>query len=467
MIVLATIFATFVTFSAFRDTAASPGGLVMVTGDGTTANGNDPAKRALFELWGWTVTAVDDSAGLAALAAAAGSNDVMFVSDTAGTDAFGLLRDLDIGIVNESFTYVSGLLNAPAGDQDFASETTLDLAAVTHPITIGFSTGSLTIHTTSQDVNYWEEDVTPLPADVTVLASAPATVQHAALFVAEAGAPLYSGSAVERRVWFPSDAADPASYTAEYEVLLERSLDWAASSSRPSAGDLLFVTGDGTATDPEDAARVTLLQSIGWTVTVIDDDAGLAALTSAAAANDVLYLSSTTFTGNTDLRGLDIGIVSEGSAAWRDLTYAGSFAVDVASTTDVDVVDTTEPPTAAFSAGTLSLLTTSDTLGFWNSSSLALPADASTPVQQFGNPDREFLVLFEAGDDLYGGNTAANRRALAGWGSSAAALWTADLETLVERTVEWAAGSCVDSDADGLCDTEEDANTDGDLDPTT
>ncbi|MEM9608233.1 MAG: LamG-like jellyroll fold domain-containing protein [Actinomycetota bacterium] len=441
VIVFVAVAGSFVLLSAERPATAGPGNLVMVTGNGTTSGGNDPAKRALFESWGWTVTAIDDSSSSAAFASAASSNDVMFVSDSSGSAAFGDLRGLDIGIVNEKFTYISSLMHASSSDQTFTNATSMDIIDNSHYITSGFSTGSLTIHSSADDVNGWDESSSALPSGVQELADSPGST-NAVLWVADTGAALYSGNnAVNRRVWFPSDAANPSNFTSDYETILERSLDWAAGFDAPaSIGNLLFVTVDGTTGDSEDAARRALFESLGWTVTVIDDDAGLGSLTTAAAANDVMYISNTVFTGNTDLRGLDIGIVSEAAANWRDLTYDSGFAVAVASTTQVNVTDTSPYPTSTFSAGTLTLLSSADSLGYWNSATTTLPAAAVVSIERVGATDNEFLTTFETGDSLYGGNTAANRRVLAGWGSTAESLWTADMDTLVARTLEWAAG---------------------------
>ncbi|MEM9132958.1 MAG: hypothetical protein AAF962_18850, partial [Actinomycetota bacterium] len=217
---------------ALRPATGGSGGatdLVMVTGDGGFSSGTDSAKQSLFQSWGWTVTAIDDGVSASAFTSAAAANDVLFVSDTAnGTIAYDV-RDLDIGIVNENFSGWSGLLYAGTQDQDWNNDTTVDIVDNSHYITSPFPTGSVTVHTSADDVNYWDGDSSAHPTGVTTLADGPRDTDHYALNVAETGAALYSGNtAVDRRVWFPSDAADPANWTADYQTLLERSLDWAA-----------------------------------------------------------------------------------------------------------------------------------------------------------------------------------------------------------------------------------------------
>ena len=201
--------------------------LVMVTNNGNFVSGNDSAKKTLFESWGWTVTAVDGT-NTSALTTAAAANDVLFLSDTAGGGS-ATVRGLDIGVVNETFTAWPTLLYSGSSNEDWASDTTIDIVDNTHYITSPFSTGSLTVHTTADDVNYWQSNLQALPSGVTALADSPTSTQHETILVADTGGSLYSANtAVNRRVWFPSDAADPANFTTDYETLLERSLDWAA-----------------------------------------------------------------------------------------------------------------------------------------------------------------------------------------------------------------------------------------------
>ncbi|MEM9041320.1 MAG: FG-GAP-like repeat-containing protein, partial [Actinomycetota bacterium] len=217
-------------FSVAAVPTAAARNLVMVTADGSTStNAKVTVLAGLFAGWGWTVTAVDDGAGASALAAAAAANDVMFVSESVGSSAGDAVRGLDIGIVNEDFSAISRLLYSGSGDQDWSNETTISIVDNSHPITDGLSLGSLTVHSSSDDVNYWDEDDTSLPAGVTVLADSPTSSDEGALFVADTGATLYSANtATNRRVWFPSDGANPTVFTTDYETLLERSLDWAA-----------------------------------------------------------------------------------------------------------------------------------------------------------------------------------------------------------------------------------------------
>ncbi|MDW3179674.1 MAG: right-handed parallel beta-helix repeat-containing protein [Acidimicrobiia bacterium] len=228
--------------------------LLMVTGTGT-AVGTDATKQALFQSWGWTVTLIDDDS-VGSFAGAAAANDVLYVSGTARFDIAYDVRDLDIGIVNENFSAWNGLLNYGSQPQAFTTGTTLNIVDNSHYITSPFATGSLAIHSVGDDINYWPSDSAPLPAGVTVLAESPTSTNHEALHVAETGTTLYSAfTAVNRRVWFPSDYADPANYTTDYETLLERSLDWAAGNDAPPAApQSIAVANPDTASTAQDLA---------------------------------------------------------------------------------------------------------------------------------------------------------------------------------------------------------------------
>ena len=203
--------------------------LVMVTGNGGFTGNFDSAKRTLFESWGWTVTAIDDNSSAAAFTAAASANDVMYVSDTAMTTIAYEVQDLDIGIVNEKFSAWNGLLYYGTQPQDWTTNTTINIVDNSHYITSPFSTGSLSIYTSGDDINYWPDGTDPLPAGVTSLADSPTSTNHVALHIADTGASLYSANtAINRRVWTPTDYSDPAVWNSNYDTLLERSLDWAA-----------------------------------------------------------------------------------------------------------------------------------------------------------------------------------------------------------------------------------------------
>ncbi|MEL6983844.1 MAG: right-handed parallel beta-helix repeat-containing protein, partial [Actinomycetota bacterium] len=225
--------------------------LLMVTNGGGFGSGNDTAKKALFESWGWTVTGFDGASTSGEYATAAAANDVLFFSDTAnGTSA--IVAGLDIGVVTEIYAGWRNTLYASTDEMGWGNNTTVDIVDNSHYITSPFSTGSLTVHTSADDVNYWNSGASALPAGVTVLAESPTSASHDSLLVAETGGTLYSANtAPNRRVWFPSDAANPSVFTASYETLLERSLDWAAGNDvvLPAAGPTVTVNSTGDSGD--------------------------------------------------------------------------------------------------------------------------------------------------------------------------------------------------------------------------
>ena len=209
------------------------------------------------------------------------------------------------------------------------------------------------------------------------------------------------------------------------DTLVERTLDWASSLSELDARpDLLFVTGDGAVGSGDDSARRDFFEARGWDVSVIDDDAGASALTAAAAAADVMYVSDTASgTIGTTLRDIDIGIVAEDVSNWQELMYGSTASLGSTSRTDVTIAGNTVYPTSSFSTGTLTTASSAITHSLWRSDVVALPAGAQELIHLGSDPNDEFFVVFETGSTMYSANTAVSRRVLAGWANPPVANW--------------------------------------------
>jgi len=203
------------------------GNLVMVTGDGAYSSGVDDAtKKTLFESWGWTVTAIDDS--IADYSTAAANNDVMYISESANSGTVGTkARDLDIGVVLEE--------NLLDDDMEFSSSpvdradvggTQIDIVDNSHYITSPFSTGVLTIYDSS-DNNY--ENRATVASGAEVLAEGVGS-NYATIMAFDTGATLDDlTSAVNRRVGLTAfHQSAPTLWTNDAKTFILRSLDWAA-----------------------------------------------------------------------------------------------------------------------------------------------------------------------------------------------------------------------------------------------
>jgi hypothetical protein len=205
---------------------------------------------------------------------------------------------------------------------------------------------------------------------------------------------------------------------------------------------LLLVVGDPASLNAQESARQTLVESWGYTVSLIDDDATQAAYDSAVAVNDVAYvpleIAGTSLA--TKLKAAPIGVVNEEGLLILD-TWGFAFATSFtsgASLTDLDVVDNTHFITTVFSLGALSLFTTDQPIVDMRPTL----APGLTVLGQWGT--QAALGTIEAGGTLADGSSAACRRVQLPWGSGGFDIneLTADGQTLLQRSLAWA-GACV------------------------
>ncbi|MEM1333245.1 MAG: right-handed parallel beta-helix repeat-containing protein, partial [Actinomycetota bacterium] len=457
--------ASLVLITQFNSGSASKGNLLFATGDGTTTGGDDAARQAFFESLGWTVTVIDgDDAGAAALSSAAAAHDVLYVSNTLFTGV-GDIRGLDIGIVSEGaaawrdLTYDSGFAVSTV------SATQVNVIDDAQYVTSTFATGSLSVLSGSDSLGFWNTSARPLPASAVVPVERVGNASNEFLITFEAGDALFaSNTAADRRLLGGWGATDQVLWTSDMESLVERSLDWASSLSETDPRPrLLFVTGDGGVGSGDDSARRTLFESQGWRVSVIDDDAGVPALTTAADAADVMYISDTASNAvGASIRDLAIGVVAEDVSNWQILMYGSSNSTGFTSTTQVRIADNTVFPTSSFSVGTVTTAPSAISHSHWRDDVVPLPAGAVPLIEQTADTDNKFLVTFESGSAMYSANSAAGRRVLGGWANASTSGWGPNLDAIVARSLIWAAGILVvnstgdgadTSAGDGLCST--------------
>jgi hypothetical protein len=202
------------------------GNLVMVTGDGAYSSGvDDGTKKTLFESWGWTVTAIDDNT--ADYSTAAANNDVMYISESVGSYTVGdKATYLDIGVVVEENLIDDDMEFISSVDRHDVGGTQIDIVDNSHYITSPFSTGLLTIYTSS-DNNY--ENWATVASGAEVLAEGVGT-NFSAVMAFDTGATLADlSSAVNRRVALTNfHQSDPTKWTNDAKTLIMRALTWAS-----------------------------------------------------------------------------------------------------------------------------------------------------------------------------------------------------------------------------------------------
>ena len=100
---------------------------------------------------------------------------------------------------------------------------------------------------------------------------------------------------------------------------------------------VLLVVVDKTTPTAQDAARKTLIESWGYTVTLIEATESQAAYDAAVAANDVAYISEEITSGDLDtkLTGACIGVVNDEDALEHELGFSTTNTNYSSSTIDI------------------------------------------------------------------------------------------------------------------------------------
>jgi hypothetical protein len=413
--------------------------LVMVTVDGTTTTDADDAiKAALFQSWGWTVTAIADSDPLATYQSAAASNDVMYIAESVQSTSVGTkARDLTIGVVVDEDRLWDEMGFESGGTYYEEPGTDITILDDSHYITSLSSTGSLSVYSQATDIGS-VDGVANLASGITVLATRVAN--QPSLFTADTDAQLIGLTAPARRVGFYTATGNASYFTTNTETLLQRSLDWAAGcGAGDSSGcgtNLVMVTIDGTTTtDTDDASKKTLFESWGWTVTAIADDAAQGTYDSAAANNDVMYISESSESGMVGTKAtlLDLGIVVEENHCWDEMRFT-SGSQDRAHTT-ILIGDNSHYITSVFSTGNMMIYPSQDNIGSMNGP-LAGEGQSLATENATGSST---LFAYDTGAALSTG-TAPNRRVGVPTSESSFSSWNTDVKTIVQRSLEWAGG---------------------------
>lgn len=208
--------------------AASSGNrLLLVAGNGASPSSTDRAKRDLFESWGYTVTVIDDSASSSIYNDAVAVNDVVFVSEEVNSGSVNTkLRGVTIGVVNDEPYLHDDFGFSSSNSGSGISSDSVDLVDTGHPITAGFSSGSLTFYSSSINVRYITGS---MPSGITILADAPGSGTQPNFAAADVGDTLRYGPAAGRRVMFLSTGnLNVNNLNSDGQTLLQRSIEWAA-----------------------------------------------------------------------------------------------------------------------------------------------------------------------------------------------------------------------------------------------
>ncbi|MEM7158388.1 MAG: hypothetical protein AAF799_36455 [Myxococcota bacterium] len=165
----------------------------------------------------------------------------------------------------------------------------------------------------------------------------------------------------------------------------------------------LLVTQNGTANSSLDAPMVPLLQSLGLTVILSQDNLSTAADADPTAIV-VVSESATSFQVGDTFRDVDEPVLVMEALIWDDMfmSQAGIAVDDI----DITIVDETHP-IAAGQTGTVEFMLEDPGSGIFH---VSPPAGAQVVASRVGAPDEVTIYAFEAGDTMDNGFTAPGRR---------------------------------------------------------
>jgi hypothetical protein len=410
------------------------GNLLMVVVNPTTLVAEDQKAKDLFESWGYTVNVISESANQASYDAAVASNDVVFISETVNSNSVGTkLVNAPIGVVSQDRDYNPDLGLATGGTLKVGTE--IDIVNTDHFITRPFPAGLLPIYAAGM-----EQLVTTgaLTADQQPLAEIGG---DASLVVLDQGAAMEgSGNAAGRRVILPLGTRYRFNWdhlNANGRLLVQRSLEWGMSKDKGAAANLLLVVADPGSLNARDSSKQALIESWGYTVTLIDDSDSQANIDTAAAANDVIYVSGSISGGALadKLTGSPTPIVNEFNGKLDNF----GFASNTGSTTTTDAFTSTN---ASHYIG--QPFAGSGVTHFTTSLSMPVPSGTLAPdLESVGETSGTVpaLVTLDTGAQRWDGNPAPARRVHLPFGAATADQLTDDGKTLMLRAIEWGAGA--------------------------
>ena len=423
--------------------------LLLVVGNASSPSSEDNARRTLIESWCYTVTLIDASASQSEFDAAGAVNDVIYISEEVDhTQLLTKVRDLPIGVVSEE-RYQYSHLGFASGMGSSVSMTSLKVTDNTHSITAGLSLGELTIVASSQPLQNLQGTLSP---DLIPLGTHPSNT-NPSLAILETGARIWTGGSTvpARRVFLPwgGDAFQFSALNDDGRTIMQRAIEWAngAGSTAAPTYNLLLVVGESGTLSSADADRKALVESWGHTVTVIDDSDSQANFDAAAAAADVAYVTESVVLAELykKLKAASIGVVNE-DPELHDV-FGFSTARYLSTENPSMATDAAHYITEPFGGATvLALFTSSQPLG---AAVGTLPSGLEIIGNWSGGSMSSLggLLVLDTGAAISGGGTADGRRVQLPWGgqdgvsiADITAL-TADGRTILQRAIEWGAGT--------------------------
>lgn len=190
--------------------------------------------------------------------------------------------------------------------------------------------------------------------------------------------------------------------------------------------------------------RKALIESWGWVVTLIDDSATQGEFDSAFAQNDVLYVPATIDDGELDTKliGAPIGIVNEETKEIDEIGLASTFK-SFSGETEIKITDNTHFITSPFSSGTNYSMFDGGGNGIYGLDGTLGAGVQSLARQRQGGQAKAMIAVLETGGATWDFGTAPARRVWIPWGNKNLDIpdLSPDAETIMQRSIEWAAAN--------------------------
>ncbi|MFH0982677.1 MAG: hypothetical protein V2A79_14225, partial [Planctomycetota bacterium] len=204
----------------------APPRVLLVSKDPTAPSQDETARRQAMQSCGFFVQSIADDVTPAQFATALQSADVVYtLPETNKGDFADKPTNISQGVVvADKDLYVA----YGVGDDDSENDgDTVDVSAMPHPVTNGFSAGAVKICSSQQNISF----ATTLAPGAAQLATTGEASDQVALFAVDWGGQLTSGAAAAgRRIAGPSgrDSFDYTTLTAEGVRLERNAILWAA-----------------------------------------------------------------------------------------------------------------------------------------------------------------------------------------------------------------------------------------------
>ena len=380
--------------------------VLMVVVDPASLTSQEEDRKSKLTSFGYAVTAIASTASQGDFDTEVASADVAYIPEHILDNNLGTkLRQADVGVVNEANALLNemGLLNGSASP---VSSTLIDIVVATHYITTPFTTGNLTICTSTQELT---DAGGNLGVAVTLAES---DANNAGLATLEKGDSLNGGGGTTpaRRVFLPwgGSGFDFNSLNADALTIFERSFEWAMGFR------LLLVVIDPASLTSQEAAKKSLFESWGYTVSLTDVLDPQASFDAAVAVNDVAYITEDINATdlNTKLKSTTIGVVNEEVNLTDDFGMSATL-IWLPPADTIEITNTTHYITSTFTAGPLLISTSNQPVTALDGT----PAGGLEVLGEFG-ASKPGLSVINTGGNLYGGGTAAGRRVDLPWGGN-------------------------------------------------